>query len=161
MVALSPTDKSRTRFHLGFGNVQGIPAGDVARLEEAMNTIYDNYQEMRIIQILDRCDEAWELTQAGADGDYLTREIYSGDINRANVRSEPGRSWKTWWENYLRQTDLLAQQLWVPNYNREEQMRYRFERSGGEYINVVPGVADTSVASRIHTIQLFAGSFGF
>ena len=39
---LSDFDKSRVRYHLGYFTVS-VPAGDYARLEEAMNTVPDSY----------------------------------------------------------------------------------------------------------------------
>ena len=39
---LSDFDKSRVRYHLGYFTVS-VPAGDYARLEEAMNTIPDSF----------------------------------------------------------------------------------------------------------------------
>lgn len=154
MVALAELDKSRTRFHLGYG--AGTPAGDRARLEEAMNELGDNYEVNRVREILDRCDRAYELTEQNQSGRFETKELYVGDINRSIVR-ESNRDSKKWWENYLKETDLLAfHPLWVPNYRREENLRYRFARIGAEYIMGVPGPADTCVSDRIQLSREFA-----
>jgi hypothetical protein len=156
MPALSDLDKSRCRFHLAIG--PGVPAGDRARLEEAMNTLQDNYEVDRVREILARCDRAFTLTEsvASIEGKFDSKELYVGDINRAVIR-ETSRDYRTWWENYLRETDLLAQHpLWVPNYRREEYIRYRFARIGGEFIKAVPGPADTCISDRLQLSREFA-----
>jgi hypothetical protein len=56
---------------------------------------------------------------------------------------------------------LLAQQLWVANYRRESSLRYRFEVAAGEYINLLPGVADTVAVSRMEATIRYGGSFGY
>lgn len=58
---------------------------------------------------------------------------------------------RVWRENYFYETEQLAKILYVPNYQDEGMMRYRFERSGGSYIMTLPGPADTSVSTKIWT----------
>lgn len=159
MVALSDFDKSRCRFHLGYGSLSGIPDEDVARLEEAMETIFDFYQASRVHELLDGLDDLYSKTANGA-GAPSYKELIAGDINRSVQRSvDPQQARKLAWENYLAETDKLAHQLWVANYWREEHLRYRYERSGGSFINLLKGVADTSVGATI-AIQT-AGAVGF
>jgi len=155
MPALSDVDKSRCRFHLGIG--AGVPAGDRARLEEAMNLLQDEYEVQRVRVLLDRCDRAFAATELLGDGGrFDSRELYAGDVNRSILR-ENTRDTRIWWENYLKETDLLAAHpLWVPNYRREENLRYRFARIGAEFIKAVPGPADTCTADRI----FFATNYG-
>jgi hypothetical protein len=155
MPALSELDKSRTRFHLGYG--AGTPAGDRARIEEAMNGLQDDYEVNRVREILERCDRAFVLTEQNADGRYQSKELYVGDINRSIIREETNRTNRLWWENYLKETDLLAfHPLWVPNYRREENLRYRYARYGAEFIKAVPGPADSCVSDRIQLSREFA-----
>jgi hypothetical protein len=155
MPTLSELDKSRCRFHLGFG--AGVPAGDRARLEEAMNLLQDDYEVRRCQEILQRCDRAFEATEILGDSSrFDTKELYAGDINRTILR-ESARDSRTWWENYLKETDLLAAHpLWVPNYRREENLRYRFARTGAEFIMAVPGPADTCISDRLFFSSNFA-----
>ena len=54
---LSDFDKSRVRYHLGYFTVT-VPAGDYARLEEAMNTVPDSYFYNKIVIQIGRCDTA-------------------------------------------------------------------------------------------------------
>jgi hypothetical protein len=61
-VHLSDYDKSRVRYHLGYFTVS-IPAGDYARLEEALNTIPDSYFYDKIVIQLGRCDTAEKKTK--------------------------------------------------------------------------------------------------
>lgn len=156
MPALSELDKSRTRFHLGYG--AGTPAGDRARLEEGMNGLQDDYELNRVKEMLSRCDYAFEKTEQDAEGRFESKELYVGDINRSIIRNANSNAdLRLWWENYLRETDLLAwHPLWVPNYRREENLRYRFARTGAEFIKAVPGPADTCVSDRIQLSSDFA-----
>lgn len=160
MVALQEPDRSRCYFHLGYGTGEGIPAGDVARLEEAMDLLRSKYQETILKNLLDRCDQAFELTTANNSNTYLTTEEIAGDINRTIRRSNPQQSTQAWWQNYLMQTDLVAQELWVPNYRQPMNLRYRYERSGGEHINLLRGVADTAIGAAQFEHYRNAGSFG-
>lgn len=154
MPALSDLDKSRCRFHLGYG--AGTPAGDRARLEEGMNGLQDNYEVDRVKEMLDRCDNAFKLTEQGVEGRFETKELYVGDINRSIIREANGDS-RYWWENYLKETDNLAwHPLWVPNYRREANLRYRFARTGAEFIKAVPGPADSCVSDRLQLSSSFA-----
>ena len=52
--------KTKTRFHLGFNAGSQIPAGDRARLEEAMSLIPDELWYDQVIYHLKRCTNAWQ-----------------------------------------------------------------------------------------------------
>ena len=49
--------QSKVRWHLGY-NLTSIPAGDQARLEEALNNVQDSFWVSNIVEQLGRCDEA-------------------------------------------------------------------------------------------------------
>lgn len=160
MVVLAGQERSRVYFHLGYGSGAGIPTGDLARLEEAMDTVRDSYQLARIREILNRCDEAWTASKPGTGG-AVSKELISGDINRSVIRTtDPYRAQEIAYRDYLRETDNLAQELWVANYRQEVHLRYRFERSGGEHINLLKGVADTAVGAAQYELSNNAGGFG-
>jgi hypothetical protein len=152
---LSPYDKSRTRFHLGFNNGSMIPAGDLARLEEAMARIPDSYFYDQVLYQLDRCDRTWRLSEILRDENQPMPsriERITGDTDRAIFQSDPLRADRDYREIYLREVDRLAETLYVPNYRREEVRRYAFERSGSEFIMAIPGPADTAVGTRVATL---------
>lgn len=158
---LQEPHRDRCYFHLGYGNAAGIPAGDLSRLEEALDTIKSNYMLQKVLEQLDRCDRAWELSELANDGGrFQTKSLYQGDINRSiiNVSAKDNR---VWWENYLEEGRRLAQLLWVPYYYDEESLRYRFERTGADFIATIPGCADTVAVSRVDSVGRYAGSFGF
>ena len=149
---LNEYDKSRCRYHLGINSSAGVPAGDVARLEEAMARIPDDYFYARVIEHLDRCDKAFRISQIFRveDQPQPSRiERITGDTERAIFQSDPIKADRDYREIYLREVDRLAETLYVSNYRREEVRRYAFERSGGEFIMAIPGPADTSVSTRI------------
>lgn len=156
---LDEYNKSKCRFHLGMNAGAQIPAGDRARLEEAMALIPDQYWYDQIIYHLKRCDIAWQASSAIPD-DYFDangsknlnpsrQEIISGDVERTINTSDPLKGDEYFREIYLREVDRLAESLYVANYRRPEVRRYAFERSGAEFILAVPGPADTAVGTRI------------
>ena len=148
---LSDFDKSRVRYHLGYFTVS-VPAGDYARLEEAMNTIPDSFFNGRIIVQIGRCDTAEKKTEV-ASTPSTRLETIAGDVDRTIRSSNAKDALKIWSEIYLYETNRLAGILYVPNYKDPMQARYRYERSGAEFIQALPGPADTAVGSRMHLAE--------
>ena len=145
---LSSFDKSRVRYHLGYFTVS-VPAGDFARLEEAMNTVPDSFFVDKIIVQIGRCDTAEKKTEV-ASTPSTRLETIAGDVDRTIRSSNAKEALKVWSEIYLYETNKLAGILYVPNYKDPLQARYRYERSGAEFIQALPGPADTAVGSRMH-----------
>jgi len=147
-VQLSTFDKSRVRYHLGYFTVS-VPAGDYARLEEAMNTIPDSFFYRKIIYHLGRCDTAERKTEVATSPSTRIEKI-EGDVDRTIESSNARESLKVWDEIYLYETNALAAILYVPNYKDPFQARYRYERSGAEFIQALPGPADNAVGSNVY-----------
>ena len=148
---LSDFDKSRVRYHLGYFTVS-VPAGDYARLEEAMNTVPDSFFVDKIIVQIGRCDTAEKKTEVAST--HSTRlETIDGDVDRTIRSSNAKEALKIWSEIYLYETNRLAGILYVANYKDPVQARYRYERSGAEFIQALPGPADTAVGSRMHLAE--------
>jgi len=152
-VQLSNFDKSRVRYHLGY-YIVSVPAGDYARLEEALNSVPDTLFHDKIVAQINRCDAAEKKTQlASSDPDFTppsTRvEGILGDVDRTIRSSNVRDALRLWNDVYLYETNRLAQILYVPNYKDEMQARYRYERSGAEFIQALPGPADVTVGSNI------------
>ena len=145
---LSDFDKSRVRYHLGYFTVS-VPAGDYARLEEAMNTVPDSFFVDKIIVQIGRCDTAEKKTEV-ASTPSTRLETIAGDVDRTIRSSNAKEALKIWSEIFLYETNRLAGILYVPNYKDPIQARYRYERSGAEFIQALPGPADTAVGSRMH-----------
>ena len=145
---LSDFDKSRVRYHLGYFTVS-VPAGDYARLEEGMNTVPDSYFYDKIVIQIGRCDTAEKKTEV-ATSPSTRLESIAGDVDRTIRSSNATEALKVWDEIYLYETNRLAGILYVPNYKDPYQARYRYERSGAEFIQALPGPADTAVGSRIY-----------
>jgi len=151
--------KSKVRFHLGYNSGAQLPAGDRARLEEAMSLVPDELWYNQIVYHVKRCDTAWEvsayfpddLNEAGGSGivNFSRQEVISGDIQRTISQSDPLKGDEYFREIYLRECDRMAETLYVGNYRRPEVRRYAFDRAGSEFIMAVPGPADTAVGSRI------------
>ena len=78
--------KSKVQWHLGY-NQTSIPAGDLARLEEALSNIQDSYWYSKIVEQVTRCDEAEKRTDmTGSVNNDITpasrRENIAGDVDR-------------------------------------------------------------------------------
>ena len=145
--------QSKVRWHLGY-NLTSIPAGDHARLEEAVINVQDTFWVSKIIEQVGRCDEAEKRTDmtGSINNDFLPRnriESIAGDVDRTVATSDFRETLKTWTEIYIYETDRLAMHLYVPNYRNPEQARYRFNREGAEFIQALPGPADVAVGTRL------------
>lgn len=151
--------KSKVRFHIGMNAGAQIPAGDRARLEEAMSLIPDQLWYDEIGYHIKRCENAWKVSAYFPDDildpngtgtvNFSRQEIISGDVQRSISTSDPLKGDEYFREIYLREVDRLAETLYVPNYRRPEVRRYCFERAGAEFIMAVPGPADTAIGTRI------------
>jgi len=156
--------KSKTRFHLGYNSGAQMPAGDRARLEEAMSLVPDELWYNEIVYHIKRCDNAWKVSaylpddilSSGGEGivNFSRQEIISGDVQRTISQSDPLKGDEYFREIYLRECDRLAETLYVANYRRPDVRRYAYDRAGSEFIMAVPGPADTAVAARmvLHTM---------
>jgi hypothetical protein len=154
-------NRSRIRFHLGYGNRAGIPAGDVAVLEMAMSQIDGNYQFNQLKRLLDRADQLYENWTAMKVDSQVSKELISGDLNRSVIRTlDPKMARKQAHESYLEIVQEIAQNLWVPNYREEVYQRYRFERGAGDYLDLVPGLPDTAIGAAQYEIARNGGGFG-
>ena len=145
--------QSKVRWHLGY-NLTSVPAGDQARLEEAMNNVQDSFWYDKIVEQSGRCDEAEKRTDmtGSVNNDAVPKsriESILGDVDRTISTSDFKDTLKTWTQIYLYETDRLALHLYVHNYRNPEQARYRFNREGAEFIQALPGPADVAVGTRI------------
>ena len=145
--------QSKVRWHLGY-NLTSVPAGDQARLEEAMNNVQDSFWYDKIVEQISRCDEAEKRTDmtGSVNNDSVPKsriESILGDVDRTISTSDFKETLKTWTQIYLYETDRLALHLYVPNYRNPEQARYRFNREGAEIIQALPGPADVAVGTRL------------
>lgn len=146
--------KSKIRWHLGY-NTTSIPAGDLARLEEALDNVPDTFWYQKLVEQVNRCDEAEKRTDmtGSANNNTVPRnrlENIAGDVDRTITTTDFKETLKTWTEIYLYETDRLALHLYVANYRNPMQARYRFEREGAEFIQALPGPADVAIGTRIY-----------
>lgn len=149
--------QSKVRWHLGY-NLTSVPAGDQARLAEALNNIQDSFWYSKIVEQIGRCDEAEKRTDM--TGSVNNTEVpkgrlenIAGDVTRTISTTDFKETLKTWIGIYLFETDRLALHLYVPNYRNPEQARYRFDREGAEFIQALPGPADVAIGTRIRFME--------
>ena len=145
--------QSKVRWHLGY-NITSIPAGDQARLEEALNNVQDSFWVSKNVEQVSRCDEAEKRTDmtGSINNNTIPKnriESILGDVDRTVSASDFRETLKTWTQIYIYETDRLAMHLYVPNYRNPEQARYRFNREGAEFIQALPGPADVAVGTRL------------
>ena len=150
---LDTITQSKVRWHLGY-NITSVPAGDISRLEEAMNNVQDSFWFSKIVEQIGRCDEAEKRTDmtGSVNNDSTPKsriESIAGDVDRTVSTSDFKETLKTWTQIYIYETDRLALHLYVPNYRNPEQARYRFNREGAEFIQALPGPADVAVGTRL------------
>ena len=135
--------QSKIRWHLGY-NLTSVPAGDISRLEEAMNNVQDSFWFSKIVEQIDMTGSV------NNDSTPKSRiESIAGDVDRTVSTSDFKETLKTWTQIYIYETDRLALHLYVPNYRNPEQARYRFNREGAEFIQALPGPADVAVGTRL------------
>ena len=140
---------SRVAYHLGY-NLATVPAGDYARLMEATSSIPSEFYYDKIVQQVERCEEAERLTELATGRSSSRQENIAGDVSRTITIQDKRETARIWRENYLYECDRLAHMLYVPNYRDPVAARYRFERSGGEFIQAIPGPPDTARADRLY-----------
>ena len=99
---------SRVAYHLAY-NIATVPAGDYARLVEACNSIPSEFYNDKIVQQIERCEEAERLTEL-ADGRATSRqETILGDVQRSINIQDKRETSRIWRENYMYECDRLAQ----------------------------------------------------
>ena len=140
---------SRVAYHLGY-SIATVPAGDYARLLEACNSIPSEFYYDKIVQAIERCEEAERLTELAAGRATSRQETILGDVNRSINIQDKQEVARVWRQNYLFETGRLAEMLYVANYKDPVASRYRFERSGAEFIQAIPGPPDVSRADRLY-----------
>ena len=101
--------QSKVRWHLGYNNTS-VPAGDQARLEEAVNNVPDSFWYSKIAEQVSRCDEAERRTDmTGSVNNFVTPknrlENIAGDVSRTISTSDFKETLKTWTQIYIYETD--------------------------------------------------------
>ena len=147
--ALDDYNFSRVAYHLGY-NIATVPAGDYARLLEACNSVPSEFYYDKIVQQIERCEDAERLTELATGRATSRQETILGDVSRSINIQDKRETARIWRENYLYECDRLAHMLYVANYRDPVVSRYRFERSGGEFIQAIPGPPDVSRADRLY-----------
>lgn len=147
--ALDDFNFSRVAYFLGY-NIATVPAGDYARLLEACNAIPSEFYYDKIIQQLERCEEAERLTELATGRATSRQETILGDVSRSISIQDKSETARIWRSNFLYECGRLAEMLYVPNYRDPVASRYRFERSGGEFVQAIPGPPDVSRADRLY-----------
>jgi hypothetical protein len=147
--ALDDFNFTRVQYHLGY-NIATVPAGDFTRLQLACNSIPSQFFYDKIVQQIERCEDAERLSELATGRATSRQEIILGDVSRTISVQDKREVANIWRENYIFETDRLAQLLFVANYRNPMTNRFRFERSGASYVQALPGAPSMSRADRIY-----------
>jgi hypothetical protein len=146
-------------FHLGMSGLSGVDVGDLQVYNYRVLNIPSTSIKRKIMFQIDACERAWvRLEMVEEPSNY--KSLTTGDVNRTEVRFDIGESQRRWNEEYLIQTDRLANILKCPNYWRDDEARYRYTLFGG-FTQANPIIADSAISDSLYLVDLVAGGTGF
>lgn len=151
-----PTNlKNRIKRHLGYNRPRAVNPSTIATLDTHLNSILENddiYSRdgPSIINLLERCDELWELTDPLSSKVFGQFQQIIGDVNRQTRSVSINDALKSNREAYYLATDDLAYFVNVPNLQRPRSSQYLFTNLGSSYVLAPSGAADSCVSDRIY-----------
>jgi hypothetical protein len=150
-----PTNiKNRVKRHLGYNRPRAVNPATLATLDTHLNSILENddiYSRNgpSVINLVDRCDELWDLTDPTSSKVFTQFQQIIGDLNRQTRTVTIDNVLKQNREAYYKSTDDLAFFLNVPNLQRPQNSQYLFVNLGSSYVLAPPGAADTCISDRL------------
>lgn len=151
-----PTNlKNRIKRHLGYNRPRAVNPSTIATLDTHLNSILENddiYSRNgpSIINLLDRCDELWDLTNPLSSKVFSQFQQIIGDVNRQTRSVAINDVLKSNREAYYLATDDLSYFVNVPNLQRPTNSQYLFTNLGSSYVLAPSGAADSCVSDRIY-----------
>jgi hypothetical protein len=151
-----PTNlKNRIKRHLGYNRPRAVNPSTLATLDTHLNSILENddiYSRNgpSIINLLDRCDELWDLTNPLSSKVFSQFQQIIGDVNRQTRTVTINDVLKSNREAYYLATDDLSYFVNVPNLQRPKNSQYLFTNLGSSYVLAPSGAADSCVSDRIY-----------
>jgi hypothetical protein len=154
MPSVPATLKNRVKRHLGYNRPRAVNPATLATLDTHLNSILENddiYSRdgPSVINLLDRCDNLWDLQDPTSSKVFSQFQQIIGDVNRQTRTVTINDVLKTNREAYYKATDDLAFFLNIPNLQRPQNAQYLFVNLGSSYVLAPPGAADTCISDRI------------
>lgn len=155
MPSVPTTLKNRIKRHLGYNRPRAVNPSTITTLDTHLNSILENddiYAKdgPSIINLLDRCDELWELTNPLSSKVFGQFQQIIGDVNRQTRSTSINDALKSNREAYYLATDDLAFFVNVPNLQRPINSQYLFTNLGSSYVLAPSGAADSCVSDRVY-----------
>lgn len=146
--------RGRIKRHLGYNRPRAVNPATLATLDTHLNSILENddiyaRDGPSIINLLDRCDNLWDLTDPTSSKVFSQFQQIIGDVNRQTRTVTIQDVLKLNREAYYIATDDLAYFVNVPNLQRPTNSQYLFTNLGSSYVLAPPGAADTCISDRL------------
>lgn len=154
MPIVATTLKNRIKRHLGYNRPRAVNPATLATLDTHLNSILENDDIYArggpsIINLLDRCDNLWDLTDPTSSKVFSQFQQIIGDVNRQTRTVTIQDVLKLNREAYYKATDDLAYFVNVFNLQRPTNSQYLFTNLGSSYVLAPPGAADTCISDRL------------
>lgn len=146
--------KNRIKRHLGYNRPRAVNPSTIATLDTHLNSILENddiYSRdgPSVINLLERCDELWDLTNPLSSKVFSQFQQIIGDVNRQTRTVTINDVLKSNREAYYLATDDLSYFVNVPNLQRPRNSQYLFTNLGSSYVLAPSGAADSCVSDRL------------
>lgn len=140
--ALDDYNFERVCYHLNY-NISAVSPADYARLIEACNNIPSDFYYSKIMDQIQRCDDAEVYTELASNRGSSQQEVILGTgLNRTITIQDNRKMMRIWRENYLYECDRLSAILHVVNYKDPVIAHSRFVATEGDFIQSLPGPVD-------------------
>jgi hypothetical protein len=154
MPSVPITLKNRIKRHLGYNRPRAVNPSTIATLDTHLDSILENddiysMNGPSIVNLLNRCDELWELTNPLSSKVFSQFQQIIGDVNRQTRTVTINDVLKSNREAYYLATDDLSYFVNVPNLQRPRNAQYLFTNLGSAYVLAPSGAADTCVSDRL------------
>jgi hypothetical protein len=161
MPSVPTTLKNRVKRHLGYNRPRAVNPGTIATLDTHLDSVLENddiysLNGPSVINLLNRCDNLWDLTDPTSSKVFSQFQQIIGDVNRQTRTVTIDNVLKQNREAYYKATDDLAFFFNVPNLQRPTNSQYLFTNLGSSYVLAPSGAADTCVSDRIYLSSIAA-----
>ena len=146
--------KQRVAQHLGYSRPRGVVPSLLQIFNQNCSQILSNADifgstGQSVSNLLERCDDAFRLTDFSDPAAFSQFQQILGDVNRQtrtlSIEDISGYAR----ELYLIACDDLAKFLHVPNLQRQDIANKYQARLGDTFIQVSPSIPDTCISDRL------------
>lgn len=161
MPVVTATLRNRIKRHLGYNRPRAVNAASLQQLDAHLNSVIENddiyaRNGPSIVNLLDRCDRLWDLTDPTDSKVFTQFQQIIGDVNRQTRTVTIDNAIKQNREAYYKACDDLAFYVNVPNLQRPTNAATMFVNLGSSYVLAPPGAADTCISDRLYLQMNYA-----